>query len=258
MSNIVQSLWIGENLSIMEILSINSFLKNNYEYHLYTYGDIQNIPTGVIIKDANDILDKSEVYTYKNKSYSAISNHFRFALLYEKGGMWCDTDVICTKSYNEAKEELDQKYIIISESNKKYNEEKIGCSILKFPKNDPILLDAIEECESKKQSILDGTFTWGLGPTTTKYLVEKYKLQQYVKPWSFANSCSCHHVMTIIDPNYKSSSNSENGYYNDINKLPKKNCFIHLFNEFWRKNDIDKNKKYNINSLYEQLKIKYL
>ena len=71
MNDIIQSLWIGEALSNLEIMSMKSFLANGHIYHLYTYGAINNIPDGVIIKDANDILDKSEIFTYNNGSPSA-------------------------------------------------------------------------------------------------------------------------------------------------------------------------------------------
>lgn len=251
---IVQSLWIGDKLSIMENLCIKSFLKNQYEYHLYTYNFVENVPDGTIIKDADEVLNRSEIYSYANSSFSAISNRFRFELLYKKGGMWVDTDVVCIKKYDI--DEVKDKYIIFSESNKKYNEQKIGACILKFPKGDPILLEAIQICKDKKQDIINGTLVWGLGPSTVKYLVEKYKLEEYVKNWKFANSCSCHHVMTIINPNFKTGD--PKGYASSMNELSPDTYFIHLWHEFWRRNNIDKNIKYPDDSLFEQLKIKYL
>jgi mannosyltransferase OCH1-like enzyme len=251
---IVQSLWIGNKLSIMENLCIHSFLKNGYEYHLYTYNFVENVPNGTIIKDANEVLNSSEIYSYANSSFSAISNRFRFELLYKKGGMWVDTDVVCIKKYDI--DEAKDKYIIFSESNKKYNEQKIGACVLKFPKEDPILLEAIQICKDKKQDIINGTLVWGLGPSTVKHLVEKYKLEEYVKNWKFANSCSCHHVMTIINPNFKTGD--PKGYASNINELSPDTYFIHLWHEFWRRNNIDKDSKYQDDSLFEQLKAKYL
>ena len=88
MSNIIQSLWIGDELSNMEQLSAKSFIDHGHTYHLYTYGDVKNIPEGVIVKDGNEILLESEIFRYKNGSVSAFSNLFRFALLYKKGGCW--------------------------------------------------------------------------------------------------------------------------------------------------------------------------
>ena len=74
MSNIIQSLWVGGELSKMEQLCAKSFVDNGHTYHLYTYGDVKNIPEGVIIKDGNEIVDKSEIFRYKNGSFSAFSN----------------------------------------------------------------------------------------------------------------------------------------------------------------------------------------
>lgn len=248
---IVQSLWIGSDLTNMEIMCMKSFLKHNYDYHLYIYDNIKNIPDGVTIKDGNDILDKSEIYAYNNTSFSAISNRFRFELLYKNGGVWVDTDVICLKHYNFDND----KYLIVSEPNKKYNEEKIGCNILKFPKNDPILLDAIEICKKAKEDILMGKLVWGLGPSTTKLLVDKYNLKKYVKYWYFSNSCSCHHAKTLVDSTYDSKEVDKNviiKYSKRLTDIPENTYFIHLWNEFWRRENIDKNGTYN-NSLYQDL-----
>lgn len=245
---IMQSLWIGEELSIMESMCINSFLKNGYKYHLYTYNHVKNVPIGTILKDANEILDKSEIFTYKNKSYSAISNRFRFELLYKKGNMWVDTDVVSIKKYNFTE---DDKYIIFTESNKKYNEEKIGACILKFPKGDPILLDAIEICKQKKEEILDGKIMWGIGPSTVNEIVKKYSLYKYLKPWRFANSCSCHHALSITDPNFKSRDPQK--YITNLKDLSDETYFIHLWHELWRRNNIDKNGFFPENSLFKQL-----
>ena len=41
MKQIIQGLWIGSELSMMEQLSIASFLKNGHDYHLYVYGDVK-------------------------------------------------------------------------------------------------------------------------------------------------------------------------------------------------------------------------
>lgn len=248
---VVQSLWIGSELSNMEIMCIKSFMQNNYEYHLYIYDHIYNIPDGTIIKDANDILDISEVYSYQNSSYSAISNRFRFELLYKVGGIWVDTDVVCIKYYNFSNDE----YLIISEANKKYNEEKIGCSILKFPKNNYILLEAIDLCKQAKQDIIDGKLIWGLGPRTTKFLVDKYNLHKYVKSWDFSNSCSCHHAKSLIDPTFTTKDSQK--MMTNINHISDNTYFVHLWNEFWRREQLDKNAQH-IGSLYNALIVKYM
>lgn len=47
---IIQGLWIGDKLSQFEYASIKSWLNNGFEYHLYIYEPIENIPNGVIVK----------------------------------------------------------------------------------------------------------------------------------------------------------------------------------------------------------------
>ena len=100
MNNTIQSLWIGSALSKLEQLCLKSFIDNDMEFHLYTYDKIDNIPEGVIIKNGNEILDKSEIFRYNNGSVSAFSNLFRFTLLDKKGGFWVDTDVICVRPFS--------------------------------------------------------------------------------------------------------------------------------------------------------------
>lgn len=41
---IIQSLWIGNPLSNLEKLCIQSFLDHGHKFHLYTYADIGGIP----------------------------------------------------------------------------------------------------------------------------------------------------------------------------------------------------------------------
>ena len=81
MSNIIQSLWIGDSLSKMEQLCVKSFVDNGHTYHLYTYGNVANIPEGVIVKDGNEIVPENQIFRYKNGSLSAFSNLFRLSFL---------------------------------------------------------------------------------------------------------------------------------------------------------------------------------
>ena len=97
-SPIVQSLWIGNKLSELEILSIKSFISQGHIFHLYIYDDIENIPNinGLVIKDGATILDKKDIFTYQN-SYLPFSDIFRYKMLYMNGGYWVDLDMICLK-----------------------------------------------------------------------------------------------------------------------------------------------------------------
>jgi len=228
----VSGLWIGKSLSEIEQFSINSFLKHGYTYDLYIYEPVENIPDKVNIKDANEILDKSEIFTYQNSSYSAVSNIFRFRLLYLKQTVWVDLDLICTKFYDFNKD----KYIFVSEPDKEYKVEKLGSCLMKIPQNDIIAFDAIERCKREKDKVLKGEIVWGIGPRTVKYIVDKYALHKYVKNWHFSNCCSNKHFECIINNNF-----SEKGkYFNKVKDIPEDNFFIHVWHEFLRRNNIEK------------------
>ena len=107
---IVQSLWIGPQLSTLEILCCESFMKYGHIFHLYTYEPVKNIPKGVKILDANKILPFSELEMIK-KDQLPFSDIFRYKMLYEKGGYWVDLDMICLKKLN-----FSDKFIFSSEN----------------------------------------------------------------------------------------------------------------------------------------------
>lgn len=109
--NIIQGLWIGERLSRFEHNSIKSYIKQGYEYHLYTYGKVDNIPEGTTIKDGNEILDKKYIFYYEG-SIAPFSDLFRYKLLFEKGGIWTDCDIICVKKLPINKQ---HEYIFVAE-----------------------------------------------------------------------------------------------------------------------------------------------
>lgn len=96
----IQTLWIGDTFSKIEKLSMTSFLENGHEVHLYCYEDIENVPEGVKALDANEIVHEDEIFRAHGGSYGAFSDLFRHILLYDKGGCWVDTDVICLKPFD--------------------------------------------------------------------------------------------------------------------------------------------------------------
>ena len=109
--NIIQGLWIGNKLSRFEYNSIKSYINQGYEYHLYTYDKIDNIPEGTIIKDANIIIDKKYIFYYEGL-IAPFSDLFRYKLLYDKGGIWTDCDIVCLNSLPNDKQ---HEYIFVAE-----------------------------------------------------------------------------------------------------------------------------------------------
>ena len=84
----------------MERLAVESFLRNGHSFHLYVYDDVDGVPKGAVLKDANEIIPRAEVFrNVQDKTYAAFSDIFRYKLLAERGGYWVDTDVVCLRPF---------------------------------------------------------------------------------------------------------------------------------------------------------------
>lgn len=100
MSRTVQGLWIGRSLSLVERLSIKSFLANGSDFHLYTYEPIENVPDGTTLKDANEIVPQEDFFVSKKGGLAGFSDFFRWHLLDRRGGVWVDLDVVCLRPFD--------------------------------------------------------------------------------------------------------------------------------------------------------------
>tara|TARA_B110001450_G_C17665818_1_gene499449 strand:- start:2033 stop:2803 length:771 start_codon:yes stop_codon:yes gene_type:complete len=177
---IVQSLWIGDSLTDMEVYCIKSFQKHGFKFHLYTYGKVKRIPNGTIIKDGNLIIPKNDIFQLKN-TYLPFSDIWRYKLLYEKGGYWVDMDMICMQPF-----EFKEPYIFSSERTIKEGAYKMtipyvaNIGILKAPKGSIFYRELYETCMSfhNKQHNKDKIKYMRLLRT----MIEKYNFKKYIKP----------------------------------------------------------------------------
>lgn len=238
-SNIsIKGLWIGKELSPNEVLCAKSYLHHGHTFELYTYDRVNNVPTGVVTKDANQIIPKSEIFTFTNRehkqSLAAFADMFRFKLLYELGGWWSDMDAVCLKPYD-----LDQDYVFMQEKQK--NQDNRVCNgIIKCPVGSPIMKACYESVVEMRENINSQIWT-ATGPILLGNMVNKFSLNEFVLPQEFFSPV---------------------GYY-EIDKLfstylPGPESYsVHLYNEVWNMRDISKYGVYPKGSLLEKLKRDY-
>jgi hypothetical protein len=235
-NRVIRGLWIGPSLSDMERLCITSFLRHGHEFHLYTYEPVDGIPSGAVVRDAGAILPSSAIFRYSNGSYAGFANHFRYQLLLREGGWWVDLDTICLKPFD-----FPGEYVFASHLQK--DGASIVCNgMLKSPAGSEFCAYACRVCESKDPSRL----VWGeTGPSLTTEAVNRLGLRQYVVPAE--TFCPVHgHVWeSIFDASYQHQFGPET-------------YAVHLWNELWRREGLDKNKRYDTGCLYELLKATYL
>lgn len=236
MNNVIQGLWIGAELSMMEQLSISSFLRNGHEYHLYVYEKPRNVPVGTVFRDASEILPASRIFQYKQQaSYAGFSNFFRYKLLLERGGWWSDMDNICLKPFD-----FPEDYVFITEVCE--GRELVSSGIIKAPIGSEAMGHAWDVCQTKDPEQL----LWGeTGPKLAGETVKKYSLERYVKSHEVFCPLGYLEWHRVLEPepvtSYIANSHA-----------------IHLWNWMWRSAGQDKNARYPNDCLYEKLKRRYL
>lgn len=236
MDNPIQSLWIGRELSIMEILCIKSYIYHGHEFHLYSYNPVDHLPNGTIIKDANEILPQNEIFRDIFGSFANFANKFRFILLYKKGGWWVDMDTICLKPFN-----FDEDYVFSSESRDPHHRFLVNNTYIKSLPQSKFLKDCLDFIEERGYSDIH----WGeLGINLLSRMIFRNRLAEYIKPPKYFCPISLYKLNLITnDSDYSFGASA---------------YAIHLWNELWRRSQLDKNATYSVNSIYEKLKLKYL
>ena len=235
-NKIIQSLWIGSELSVMEQLSISSFLINGHDYHLYVYDDLKNVPSGAVVMDASAILPSSRIFQYKKfPSYAGFANFFRYKLLLERGGWWADTDVICLKPFD-----FPDECVFATEINHRGREVVTSC-VIKAPAASDAMAYVLDVCDRKNPARL----VWGeTGPLLMAKAVKKFGLERYkVNHWAFC-PIDYEEWRKVLRPDLAL-------VFDD------RTYAIHLWNELWRRAGQDKNAQYDQHCLYEQLKRKF-
>jgi mannosyltransferase OCH1-like enzyme len=236
MKSIIQGLWIGPELSVMERLSVASFLAHGHEYHLYVYDDVRRVPAGAVVRDANEILPSSMIFQYtREKSYAGFANFFRYKLLLERGGWWADSDVVCLRPFS-----FPGEYVFASEIDRGVQVANTG--VIKAPAGSRAMAYAWETCRSKDPAQL----RWGeTGPRLIAEAIERFSLGSYVQPFGVFCPLGYLEWAEVLDPAANPAS-GESTYA------------VHLWNEMWRRAGRSKDEQYHPDCLYERLKRKYL
>jgi hypothetical protein len=169
---VIQGLWIGPELSVMEQLSISSFLLNGHQYHLYVYDDTKNIPRGTVVVDANEILPASRIFQYRDRqTVAGFSNFFRYKLLLERGGWWVDTDVVCLKPFD-----FPEDHVFSSQADR--DEDVANSGIIKAPAGSQAMAYTWEICQAKDPERL----RWGeTGPFLMQQVVSRFGFERHLQ-----------------------------------------------------------------------------
>jgi hypothetical protein len=241
---IVNSFWQGR-LSTLQKLSLNSYLAHGHQLHLYSYYKIPDLPPGVVLKDAGEILPPERIFVYRKGpgkgSIAGFSDLFRYVLLFKKGGWWTDLDVVCLKFYNFSRDIVlcSQKhrtrhFKVFPVVDNKY----VTTNVMKCPVKWDLIrycLQAIEKTDLTK-------IQWGkIGPDLLNHAVRKYQATHYVEAYKVFNPVPWYDIRQFFLPS-----------------LPGENTYsIHLYANMWQRAGLDPDGHYPADCLYVRLRQAY-
>jgi len=235
--DVIHGLWIGTELSVMEHLSIASFLSNGHQFHLFVYSDVKNIPAGTIVRDGEEILPASAIFRYRDSgSYAGFANFFRYELLWKYGGWWVDLDLICLRRF-----QFSDEYVIGSEPISDGGTHPTN-AVLKTPPKSSLMDYLIQVCRGKNPQALG----WGeTGPLLVADALRRLSLGECLQGSDVFCPLGWYEWDKGLDPTASVS-------------LEEPTRAIHLWNEMWRRQGKDKSAVYHPECLYERLKTRYL
>ncbi len=236
-NSIIQSLWIGQELSPMEVMCIRSYLYHGHDFHLYVYNDnILHIPSGTTLMDANEIIPQRDMHIDLFGGFVNFSNQFRYTLLLKKGGWWVDMDTVCLKPFD-----FKEDFIFSSEASDPYNRILVNTTYIKSLPNAKFLADCLDFIKSRGYEHIH----WGeLGVNLISRMIFRNNLNQFIKlPETFC-PISVYQFSHLV-------SNT------DYQILPDSYA-LHWWHEMWRRNGIDKYGTLDSESIFEKLKKRYL
>ena len=237
----VHMFWAYGDLTVLERLAAVSFVANGFDLKLYTYGSINNLPSGIKQYDAREVIPENRLFKYKNGSYAGFSNLFRYAILCQQGGIWADMDVICLASIRDFKA-IGSNGLMVTERTQN-NSLKINSNLIFNPK--PKAGDIIDLAWAVADRYQVEKLEWGdCGPKLLTALVKAYpKLAPKIMKPDFANPI-----------NYWDCPKK---LLTDSQELSKDTFFLHCYNEMWRKQGKDKNHPYPRSSILGKLLAQY-
>ncbi|HEV3418321.1 MAG TPA: hypothetical protein VG056_15965 [Pirellulales bacterium] len=235
--SIVQSLWIGPRLSVMEQLSIRSFLDHGHPFHLYTYGPVRDLPEGAVVRSGDEILPERENFRHEAGGYgkgsvAAFANLFRCKLLLERGGWWTDLDSVCIRPLEFADEH------VLGYEREPDGRQHVAVGLVKAPIGSPLMAYCWQRCEQAERARM----VWGeTGPRLMAEAIERVRAPvRMLEPAAFY-PIDYWQIWQLIRER----------------QIPDRCYSIHLWNSKWRRERLDPDAVYDLECVYEQLKRRY-
>ena len=242
---IIKSLWIGLFLNQLSELALMSWLRLDYEVHLYV--EKLNLPKYMekyMDSGQLKILDCNTILEYKDEEVCPFSDLFRYKLLL-KGATWCDMDLVLIRRLSNDSIIISSEHTFQSGAFKSANSYTPNIGLLRMPPGHPVIESTIKKIENKL-SVSTGTDNMVI----FKKFVNKFMEEHISPPEHFCPVPFWQTKQLYYNDNYL----IKYGVNTPDNKTILNNCYgVHLWNNItYNKHNIDFG-KIHINSLYTMI-----
>jgi len=125
----VNAIWIGPRLGQIHAACLRSFLRHGHRVLLHVYAPPADVPPGVEIRDAGELIPQSRMFRHrKTGSLAPFVDLLRYELLRAGHGLYVDCDVFCLRPIPDA------DYIFGWQT-----ADSVNNAVLKLPPDCPVL-----------------------------------------------------------------------------------------------------------------------
>jgi len=163
------SMWWGPKLGPLELVCLKSFLYYGHDFTLYVYDKNLEVPKGITVKDANDIVPES--YMFSQDWPAMFACYFRLKMLKQEKVTWVDMDVVCL---SDDWKETDYMWGKAT----RMGPNEINNAILRIPSEAPILDFMINYIEEHDKTTFAKTDP---GPVLLGDSVVDFGLQEFTR-----------------------------------------------------------------------------
>ena len=231
-------------------LSLASFVAHQHPVQLWTYMDPESLqlPAGVIHRDAREVVPESVFRRWipqgsgvdqRSNRLPTFANYFRYRLIHDLGGWWCDLDTVCLRPFV-----FDSPYVFCGryfdkpEMQQQYAGQLIN-GVFKAPAGGILTAALLKATESAAVQGEDPG--WGVwGPKLFTQCVYDCQLQHYQHP---------EHIFTPFAPG---ETGYRTQYLDPAAVIPSWAYAVHCWNRY----TMDRTS--SVNSIYDRLSRRYL
>lgn len=163
----INAIWIGPRMGPIHAACLKSFLRHGHRVHLHVYDCPEDVPDGVSICDANELISRDALFRHrKTGSLAPFVDLLRYEILRLGLGLYVDCDVFCLRPIEDADHIFGWQM-----------SGSVNNAILKLPRHDPVVRDlaALKDASSF------------IPPWQPKRRQRKWRLRSLVGEVSFAD-----------------------------------------------------------------------